>query len=115
MAFQRPKKRGFDVIDLTGDDDVVTPTAPKPSKVPRTNAFLIAAPYHGGSSHFSTSSSKAPSRSQASQFRYEENGGNELVDEIDASQNYGDPSFISYELYGEAILNPCGENQAERV
>jgi hypothetical protein len=74
-------------IDLTGDDDVSS-TASRPLKAPRV----------GGDPPSST-----PARSQASQLRYEEDGGNELADELDASQRY-DASFANYELYGEDLV-----------
>jgi hypothetical protein len=69
-------------IDLTGDDDAAF-VAFRPPKASRLNE---AASY-------------TPARSQASQSRYDEDGGNELADELDASQNY-DASFANYELYG---------------
>jgi hypothetical protein len=82
MSFPNRNKRPIDTIDLTGDDDDDGPTA---SKAPKR----------------SSSSLTVPPRSQASQFRFDEDGGNELVEELDASQNYGDPSYSSYELYGK--------------
>jgi hypothetical protein len=83
MSFPNRNKRPIDTIDLTGDDD--DDERPTASKAPK----------------YSSSSLLAPPRSQASQFRFDEDGGNELVDELDASQIYGDSSYSSYELYGE--------------
>jgi hypothetical protein len=83
---QKRKKRALETIDLTGSDDDFTNQDPRPRKVSKNHDMTAV-----------------PPRSEASQFRYEEDGGNDLVDEIDQSQDYGDASFASFELYGAVI------------
>lgn len=90
------KKRAYDTIDLT-----VSSPPPKSTKSPR---------YSNGNGNGNGggprrdqlraegSSQAEPAQIQASEFRHEEEGGNELVDDIDAY--YGDDIDCMYELYG---------------
>jgi hypothetical protein len=89
------KKRPHETIDLTGSSP-----PQKPVKSPRFGDGT------GGSRRDQLraegSSQLQPAQSQASQFRHEEDGGNELVDDIDAY--YGDDIDCMFELYGEMII-----------
>lgn len=102
MPSQASKKRTIQTVDLTGDSDTenVQP-ASKHVKfdAPKYSGYV---PPSSGSSSMgpgsrNLSQSNAPARSQASQYRYEEDGGNELVD--DEEDRYEDLS--RYVLYGE--------------
>jgi hypothetical protein len=101
MPLPNSNKRVIDTIDLTGDDDV-RPTVSKAARI-GNSSFKAPARTHPNQSNGRAVVS--PLRSQASQYRVDEDGGNELIDELDASQNYGDPSYSSYELYGESNLS----------
>ena len=89
------KKRSYETIDLTGSSP-----PQKRAKSPRSWESIA-----GGSRrdqlHADVLSQSQPAQSQASQFRHEEDVGNELVDDIDAY--YGDDIDCMFELYGE----PC--------
>lgn len=53
------------------------------------------------------SSQTQPPQSQGSQFRHEEDGGNELIDDIDAY--YGDDIDCMFDIYGNTKTTPqCG-------
>jgi hypothetical protein len=109
MSLQNLNKRPFATIDLTGDlDDNFTVAQRKHAK---TNAKTRAAQPSNylapssGSSSVGTGSygyGSLPARSQASQFRYDEDGGNELVDDED--ERYDD--LNRYVLYGGYIAFP---------
>lgn len=100
MSKSRNNKRPVETIDLTGSSPLERPAkSPRFNGVPgvpirdnllRTQAGLAP-----------SSSPSQPPQSQASQFRNEEDGGNELVDDFD--MYYGDPATASYELYGETL------------
>lgn len=85
------KKRSHDTIDLTGSPPPPTKSA-RHGNAPAGNSRRDQLRIEGSSSQ------AGPAQSQASQFRHEEDGGNELVDDIDAF--YGDDIDCMYELYG---------------
>ncbi|KIW01676.1 uncharacterized protein PV09_06859 [Verruconis gallopava] len=107
------RKRAVPIIDLTGDSDYDFDIQRRPSKHLRENTGSFPSSqtsYSSGSSsasfgfsqthsQFSQGQLELPARSQASQFRQDEDGGNELVDEDDA--RYEDVD--RYVLYG--VLN----------
>ena len=87
------KKRQHEIIDLTRSSP-----PQKPAKSPR---FTV----EGGRRdqlRAEGSSQSQPVQSQASQFRHEEDGGNELVDDIDAY--YGDDIDCMFEHYGKTKM-----------
>lgn len=96
MYFSSGKKRPLETIDLTGESSLA-----KPSKSPR---FANGAA--GGSRRDQLRAEALPQSqpplSQASRLRHEEDGGNELVDDIDAY--YGDDIDCMFELYGRILV-----------
>jgi hypothetical protein len=96
MYSSRGNKRPLETIDLTGESP-----PDKPTKSPRfTNGAA------GGSRRDQLRAEglpqSQPSLSQASRVRHEEDGGNELVDDIDAY--YGDDIDCMFELYGMILV-----------
>lgn len=85
------KKRSHDTIDLTG-------SSPPPTKSARHSNAHAGNSQRGQLRVEGSNSRAGPDQSQASQFRHDEDGGNELVDDIDAF--YGDDIDCMYELYG---------------
>jgi hypothetical protein len=92
------KKRVHETIDLTGSSP-----PPQPTKSPRFGNGTTAGGSQRDQLRAEGSSQLAPPQSQSSQFRHEEDGGNELVDDIDAY--YGDNIDYMYERYGEFYQN----------
>jgi hypothetical protein len=106
MASQNSKKRSFPNIDLTGDsdDDFAVPSRKqvKSSATGQASRPSSNLPPSSGSSSvgyglYGNGNGNISARSQASQFRYDEDGGNELVDEAD--ERFDD--LTRYVLYGE--------------
>ena len=83
-------KRKIEAIDLTGSDSEDRFDVPARKL---TKALKPSSQYNA-----------VPVRSEGSLMRWEEDGGNEMVDEIDQSQGYDDRSE-NYELYGVIFLS----------
>ncbi|RDI87292.1 hypothetical protein Vi05172_g2935 [Venturia inaequalis] len=95
MPFSNGKKRSHDPIDLTGSSP---PPPQRPVKSARHDNGTPGNSRRDQLRAEGSSSQAGPVQSQASQFRHEEDGGNELIDDIDAF--YGDDIDCMYELYG---------------
>lgn len=89
------KKRSHETIDLTGSSP---PSPQRPTKSVRYGSGVAGNSRRDQFRAEGSSSQAGPAQGQASQFRHEEDGGNELVDDIDAF--YGDDIDCMYELYG---------------
>jgi hypothetical protein len=97
MYFSNGKKRAPETVDLTG-----TSPPPRPAKSPRFGNRAAVGGSRRDLLRAEGSSQLEPPQSQASQFRHEEDGGNELVDDIDAY--YGDGIDCMFELYGKMSI-----------
>lgn len=98
MSSSNGKKRSHDTIDLTGS------SPPPPHRPTKSSRHENGTPGNSRRDQLraeGSSSQAGPAQSQASQYRHEEDGGNELVDDIDAF--YGDDIDCLYELYGRFI------------
>lgn len=95
MSLSNGNKRRHDTFDLTRSSP---PPPNRPTKTARYNSGIPANSRRDQLRAEGSSSQAGPVQSQASQFRHEEDGGNELIDDIDAY--YGDDIDCLYELYG---------------
>ncbi|TLD39477.1 putative snf2 family helicase protein [Venturia nashicola] len=95
MSFPNGKKRIYDTAALTRSSP---PPPQRPVKSVRYDNQASGSWRRDQLRAEGSSSQAGPAQSQASQFRHEEDGGNELIDDIDAF--YGDDIDCLYELYG---------------